>query len=413
MKKTKHTKPKSKNGILWFFILTWLFILSSEKIAQAAVDTLLYVNHDYDGEGETGSMGQPYRKLQDAVDAAANNDTLMISSGHYFISSSLTKPLTLETYDGPVVVEKVSAGTLLGDTTCPVGSPDCNRCVPDVEASFSNINEDGMPMGFYMGDHPDVVFEEIDCATSGGDHPDCQHWQGVQRIMAGGGHYFVVSRNRIENPAHDDAQESGFVIVEIVSKDTIGGGELSTNLDWDLYPNDLDDSIIPNGTTYINSENHTAGIQVIGNILAVGVDSSVHFYNLVDPENPGKLSTVITRSDKSVGAVAIAKLQNGRYLLVTSDASTGPVDFAISDEPDTLAGDSPHVTFSYFERWYPGDGPAINWTRFQNTNLITECSTGNIYIVGTKNLGWYDPQIPRVEEGARLYLISLVGDEID
>jgi hypothetical protein len=65
---------------------------------------------------------------------------------------------------------------------CPWGSTDCNPCVYDVEESFESTKRRGEVMGFTHGSYSFNLYL-------------LQHWQGVQRMIAGNGQYLVFTRS--------------------------------------------------------------------------------------------------------------------------------------------------------------------------------------------------------------------------
>jgi hypothetical protein len=116
----------------------------------------------------------------------------------------------------------------------------------------------------------------------------------------------------------------------------------------------------------------------------------------------------------------MAQLEDGRYLLATTQ-SKQPISFYISDEPFTLYKNPPWVNFSHVDRWHE---PELRhrWVKFdyynldgyQNINLITECGSGDLYLVATGNRPNSDTlctsDIPFLEEWKGRYCLP-EGDE--
>jgi hypothetical protein len=166
---------------------------------------------------------------------------------------------------------------LVGRTNCEWGSGECTPCVRDVVASFNRIHHHGDILGFHLGDHPDPKFEIWDCVMGG---PNCQHWQGVQRFStyigdpqeSRGYDWLVVSRNGIDDGSW---HWSGFAVVFTNSRSDLGERLRSNRFLWhedfDDSPPDLESTITH--TELINSEmDHRGSIQMVGNILVVGID---------------------------------------------------------------------------------------------------------------------------------------------
>jgi hypothetical protein len=135
----------------------------------------------------------------------------------------------------------------------------------------------------------------------------------------------------------------------------------------------------------------------MGNILAVGTGYRIHFYNLQNPENPQKYGTIISRGTKSGSSTALAKLRDGRYLLVVTATDAQPVDFYVSNEPESISSG-----FSWIAQVDPADSL---WAAFQSLNLVTQCSSGQLYLLGTENTGLFGDD-EWGDDYARLYQVN-------
>jgi len=142
-------------------------------------------------------------------------------------------------------------------------------------------------------------------------------------------------------------------------------------------------------------EEHPGGIQVMGNILAVGAGDEVHFYDLADPPNPVHLGPddpdahdgvgfTIYREGLSGSSTSMAKLADGRYMLVVSNTDADPLTFYISNQPDDL---DLSEGFSIFEVWKGDELDDHDWSAYQSINLVTDCHQGELYLIGTHNTG--------------------------
>ena len=237
------------------------------------------VDQSYAGDDADGTWQSPFRKFRYGIAEAHRwgkglgvTATVIISPGHYAAVGVYTYPTRLEAPAGGVVLE--SFPELKGDTSCEWGSANCNPCVNNVTSAFENLRDHGDVMGFHLGWHPQPLFDPI---WSREPH---SHFQGVQRIMPGEGIYMVVTQDEI--PYHD-LRRSGFAIVKLGTRGT-GGYRFRSNRLVDVAdidntaPNSAD--IVVDTVNISSNQVHPGGIQAMGEILAVGTGSTLHFYNL-------------------------------------------------------------------------------------------------------------------------------------
>lgn len=366
--------------------------------AQAQTSPTVYVDQAYADDNESGTPAEPYRQFLAGVAGLTSGGTIVLQPGHYAGSDAngatiLSKAMTIEAPQGGVILEAFPR--MVGKTNCTWGSHDCNPCVEDVYTSFQSLADHGDILGFHLGPHIGPDFNLVSCATSpmGFGGSSCQHWQGVQRLTADGGRWMVVTRNHVET--HIGGQ-SAFVVVHMGSRDTTGGP-----YGWNRYTVNhvppAEDTIIDD--TMISAEHsHPGGIQVMGDILAVGTGEILHFYDLSNPQSPQKYDLTMDRSPKSGSSTALAQLQDGRYLLVVTAGDAHPVDFYVSNEPWSI-----EAGFSNFDRW---TDPGIGWPAYQSVNLVTECGTGTLYLIGTFNTGTWGLPDPWGEDWADLVEIE-------
>ena len=255
---------------------------------------------------------------------------------------------------------------------CDWGWSDCSPCVNNVEASFATIRTHGDLMGFNLGDHadPEGILEN--------------HWQGITRLSTGDGRTMVVSRDH----ADPIGEKSALAIVSMGSQ-WDDGDRFHLNRLNEYFPNSwvappATDKI--SKTEYIDTDFfHPGGIQAAGNLLAVGTGNYIHFYIFsdVDPLNPEYLG-YIDHSPRNGSGVAITLLDDGRYLLVVAHSDAAVLDFYVSNNYyDMRLTDG----FTYLGEWYPSDLIGFYWDAFQSINLVTDCSSGQLYLVGTGNTG--------------------------
>jgi hypothetical protein len=318
-------------------------------------------------------------------------------------------------YDGinkrlKYAVMQVSYSGLIGNKGCAWGSPDCNVCARDVVNTFNSLDRHGDILAFNLGNTPDPTWDDWDDWH--------HHWQGVQRIMAGDGQYFIVSQDSA-NPL-----QSIFSIVQMGTRNTDGLRFRSNLLLWHY---DFDETI-PAAIDYaraykgISTENtHPGGIQAMGDYLAVGTGDEVRIYNIHSPLASYGVGQIISRGDKSGSTTALAQLWDGTFLLVVSDSDAKSLDFYKS------TGTTMENWNKSFYEWVPSkliwdrNKFFYGWDTFQSINLVTDCGTGKLYLIGTGNLDKTancegkligKPCLPNGQDWASLYEINQQGNQV-
>ena len=262
----------------------------------------------------------------------------------------------------------------LSGAVCAYGSSDCNPYVPDVIASANTIHRHGDIMGYHMGSYPDVSSSD--------------HWQGIQRlpVIAGtglDGRYLVVSS--------DHADFSRYAVVKMASRST-GGARLRSNRlsygtnTWDVTPPSSD--VVAYTGTISSLRRHASGIQTIGRYLLVPAEDNDDVYNaqafFYDMANP--LAPVhvwgYTLIHPDAGGGAIAKLDDGHYLMAIARYDADVLDFYLSSNPSITA-----PGWSLLDTWYKSEiqcapGMDCSWGSYQAINLVTD-ATGTLYLVAS------------------------------
>lgn len=283
---------------------------------------------------------------------------------------------------------EASAPTLIGDTDCPWGAPDCNRCVPDVVASMNSLRTHGDLMGYHLGD---------------GDDPSLlHHWEGINRLMSHGARYMAVSRAT-------DGENVMFVVVEMASRGTDGrrfrSNKITLNGQSRQVVPPAGDKIIltvPRLPDFL----HAGGMSTLGNYLAVPLErgtvrnpgsgeiiregeSRVLFFDMADPTAPRKLDLEVDHTEfaDAAGAVLMARLANGRILFGIGRGGSKTIDFYVSNGSDLEASTFiPFYTWNEDERHSDLSGDD-DYGDYQTLNVVTQCD-GTLFMVGThKNLG--------------------------
>jgi len=141
---------------------------------------------------------------------------------------------------------------------------------------------------------------------------------------------------------------------------------------------------------------HAGGIQIVDNILAVGVEdfvdkksSIVKFFDLNDPFNPINLDNleIVRQSSeerrKTAGAVGLVKMAD-YYLLVVGSWNSDTLDFYKSRTDDLLELEN---RFELFASWHKDNISNQNlwiddnWANYQSLNLVSYPNS-ELYLVG-------------------------------
>jgi hypothetical protein len=222
-----------------------------------------------------------------------------------------------------------------------------NRCLPNVNQAFSSLGERGVVHGFQYAGAPalDGVF---------------RHFQGIARLSREDGTWLAVSRSGSPN-AVALVGPSG-VVAEIRG---------------------------PGGLT------HAGGIQALGSVLAVPYEhkqgqSRVVLYDVADPARP-RILYELDRSDVPApsapghaSAVALARLADGRLLMIVGVRSSKVLDIYVSNHADLAAPGLAFLRVGTLEDAIEG--------RFQSHNLVTQCD-GTLFLVGAYNTGFPAPAL--------------------
>ena len=224
--------------------------------------------------------------------------------------------------------------------------------VPDVEAQFHALAYRADALGFTVGD--DIV-----------DPTTCKHYEGIARLQsADGTPYFVLTRSGLYVPPcfFTDDEPGSLTIVRMGSRDKNGerlrSNRLKRGVETEDSTSDPADLAISfrnfNGAGGWPRMGHPESMQVLGNILVVGVDTPltdsnsrsstappmrVLFMNAADPEHleivnqfvPADMDFPENREPNG-GIVSITPLSNRRYLLMITGASRANFGFDTFNE---------------------------------------------------------------------------------
>ena len=270
------------------------------------------------------------------------------------------------------------SGCELKGAVCEYGDLYCNPYVRNVAASVFNLRSHGDLMGFNMGDYPDVNQNFF----------YSEHWQGTQRLMTGDGRYLAVSAN------HKDW--SRFAIVHLGTRSTGSDRWRSNRLvkgvsSWNVGPSSWD--VVVKEFRVSSVLNHAGGLHVIGNYIAVPLEEKdgssnygmVVLYDISIPENP-RFRWAFSLPTIHAGAVAISKLNDGRFLMVTAREDSEILDIFLSSANSLTAPSWTHLATWRKSEWQGDGGIDTNWGAYQAIALVTE-HDGDLYLIGTHNTG--------------------------
>ncbi len=251
---------------------------------------------------------------------------------------------------------------------------DSHVCLQDVRQEFLKMRTHGDQLGFWQG---------AGFPSFGYNWPQAgSHFQGIQRARTGPYLFVSGSSDRV----------SHLFVVKLGSRP--GSGRFRSNrLTTNLPPQQ--DVVIK--TVDISSDyTHAGGIQVIGDVLVVGVEegngSKVVFYDVKNPEMPVRLPQEVLRGpgsglpliagpNLSAGATGIAKRPDGRYVLLVARYNSNIIDFYLSGTTNLR---SPN--FLYLSTWQEREllaeqGMDREFGNYQNINLVQQCN-GDLFLVG-------------------------------
>lgn len=224
------------------------------------------------------------------------------------------------------------------------------------------------------------------------------HFQGMQRIR---------KKNHLVISGGDPAEGSHLFVVKIGSRRK--RGPWCSNLIKSEVPPGADavSKVILVDPIRTGSGGlwHAGGLSLLGDILAVPLErskkgplperSEIRFYDCHDPENIEIIPTVIERKGVKAGAVALAKLPNGHFLVLVwsySDSSKDKhLDFYLSHSPTFTDGfqEDPLV-------WIDKKPPHKLFQDYQAINLLCQAPASQddsirLFLVGLHNDSPYAP----------------------
>lgn len=246
----------------------------------------------------------------------------------------------------------------------------------DVRRSFSILRERGEQLSIWDGGlFPEFRYTRVNIGRKGRAR---NHFQGIQRLRDG--KHLVISGGDVNQPA------SHVFIARMGSCQN--GGAWGCNLVLSREPS-LNDAVIRT-ISFDRELWHGGGISVLGDVLAIPIegtrDSRVLFVDLSDVERPALVGDGIARPDRKAGAVALARLRDGRFVCSvwweTGSRPRGRIDFYVSHNDDLFDGF--RVTPVQW-RYDGGEQGGPKDPAYQCINFVREERSGELYLIGTEN----------------------------
>lgn len=290
---------------------------------------------------------------------------------------------------GALLTTSASAQDLVGETRCGYGAPDCNPCVNNVQDAFTRISDRPTAQIRYKshgGDRLPPFDEELFTFQ---DNPT--HVQGIVRLSGVGadadpnglGPWFAFTRafpGRVGG--------SGLFVVQLGDLPTHGGFPVATRATGKPPAGRETRSYYP-----ILGLDHAGGLQAIGQHVALASSCDkceengyLHTYNLADPTSPNAWETALRIGDQGepgnvrvVTSAAITKLASGQFLVFVQGKDSTHEGWFYTSEGTILSGETRWIYRGYWQRQLGGSN------EYQNTQLVTECGTGDLYMVGSGN----------------------------
>ncbi|WP_043392719.1 hypothetical protein [Archangium violaceum] len=165
---------------------------------------------------------------------------------------------------------------------------------------------------------------------------------------------------------------------------------LAPNVSYPATPPPSSDRAIADAWFSDMDYTHAGGMQASGSLLAVPLESSpsgengrVVFYDMATPWRPVRLPVNQWGQTQEAGTASLAKLSDGRFLLILGRAHANNLEFYRSTGGDLRSTDAGFVPL---DNWNEGELRSAIGDRefgnYQNLNLVTQCD-GSLFLVGT------------------------------
>jgi hypothetical protein len=252
--------------------------------------------------------------------------------------------------------EVVQLEPVHGDPRCDDAANDCNRCVTNVPAAFARIASTPSAKLRYRAHGGELLPPFQGRLADFGSHR--AHVQGIART----GEWLALTRS-----APGVVGGAGLFLVALKERETRF-----------YYP--------------IAQVDHPGGLSALGRYAFVAADCDderrcgrATFIDIFDLATPGSQRALVQRVRlgaqgepgriRTVTSVAVTRLQTGALLMFVQGKDSLHEGWFY----ESARADAPWTYRGYWSR------PLGKNDEYQNTSLVTECESGDVYMVGTGN----------------------------
>ncbi len=254
----------------------------------------------------------------------------------------------------------VPAEPVRGDTTCNEQANDCNRCVANVREAFARIAASPSAKLRYRAHGGDLLPPFAQRLAGFGSHR--AHVQGLARS----GDWLALTRS-----SPGVVGGAGLFLVSLAERETrfyypIAGvdhpGGMSTLGRYAFVAADCDDEARCGRATFVD----------IFDLATPGSQRAlVQRFRIGEQGEPGRIRTVTS--------VAVTRLQTGTVLMFVQGKDSLHEGWFYESDGAALRADTRWTYLGYWSR------PLGKRDEYQNTSLISECGSGDVYMIGTGN----------------------------
>jgi hypothetical protein len=308
---------------------------------------------------------------------------------------------------------------LEADTACHFGASSCNRCVRGALAAVRAL-----------GDEPTAAVRYSSMAarrlppygaTLSAFGANDSHLQGIARLVPNDGSNWVV----VSRAQPGQLGGGGFFLVQLGDVPAHGGAPFGSRKARARYVQVNSETRRTRYYHPVESSDHPGGLQMLGQTLALAAscDSAKGctgrtFVEFHDLSEPSARDTRLQRfflfrqgepyATPHATSVAVAKERDGRYLMFVHGKDDRREGWFYRSDADRIG---PETQWRYIDH-FQGDA---SWDgKYQSTTLLSECGSGDLYLLGTGNPSYRATLKPRWSPGivADLLLFLLVDGAV-
>jgi hypothetical protein len=301
---------------------------------------------------------------------------------------------------------------LTGDIGCEFGAADCNRCVRGVRAAVRALHAEPTAVVRYssMAARRLPPYGARLASFAGND----SHLEGIARLPAlGDSSWMVVSRAR-----PGSLGGGGFFLVHLGDVPDNHGAPFGSARMPVHY---INSNPVDRRTGYyhpVARGDHPGGLQLLGQTLALTVSCASAktcdgdaFVQFDDLRQPSARQTMLERvalfqqgephAALHATSVAVAKQADGRYLMFVQGKDDKREGWFYRSDRASIGPNTRWTFVDYFRGGSTWNGA------YQSTTLMTECDTGQLYLLGAGNPGYRATLRPRFSPAFFGDLLSL------